>query len=109
MFGFIFLQQELSLRYNCHNIAHSKWHTLAARTESYKQKDRGFARTENILVLCRPETVVYLRIYFVQCNNYSLAQKGHRLLSTRVRSPVNMAVFLAKAERMLQSLSITSR
>ena len=54
----------------------------------------GFGRTENFVVLYRPETVVYLKSYFVQCKNYSLVQKGHRLLSIKVGSPVNVAVFL---------------
>jgi hypothetical protein len=83
-------------RYNCHNTAHSKWHTLAVHTESYKQKDGGFGRKENIVSLWRLETLMYLKIYFVQCVNYSLAQNVHRLLSTRVGSPVNMAVFLGE-------------
>jgi len=97
MSSLIFLQQELCPRYNCHNTAHRKWHTIAVHTEPYKQKDGGFGRTENIVVLCRPETLMYLKIDFIQFKNYSLAQKGHRLLSTRVGSPVNMAVFLGES------------
>lgn len=56
MFSLIFLQQELCPRYNSHNSAQSKRHTLALHTEPYKQKYGGFGHTENIVVSCRPET-----------------------------------------------------
>jgi len=55
MFSLIFLQ-ELCPRYNSHNTAQSKWHTLALHTEPYKQKYGGLGHTENIVVSCRPET-----------------------------------------------------